>query len=179
LITALLAAGADPAATSKSGQNVLHKILKEHRRSVEDSPSTTSPRKTSSEKNINQDLNFSQTEGIVKSLIKYGAAVNGRDNAGNTPAIIAAQAKNDRLVKLLLSQGADINAKNNEGRTLLHYALENQDRNLSNHLLENGIDLDAESFNLDSALVLATKSNDDLAHKHITAAIDRKKLNNV
>ncbi len=179
LITALLAAGADPTTTSKSGQNVLHKILKEHRRSVEDSPSTTSPRKTSSEKNINQDLNFSQTEGIVKSLIKYGAAVNGRDNAGNTPAIIAAQAKNDRLVKLLLSQGADINAKNNEGRTLLHYALENQDRNLSNHLLENGIDLDAESFNLDSALVLATKSNDDLAHKHITAAIDRKKLNNV
>jgi ankyrin repeat protein len=179
LIMALLAAGADPTATSKSGQNVLHKISKEHLTSPEDSPSKISASKTSSEKNLNKELNFSQTEDIVKSLIKYGAAVNGRDNTGNTPAIIAAQAKNDRLVKLLLLQGADINAKNNEGRTLLHFALENQDRDLSNHLLENGINLDAESFNLDSALVLGTKSNDNLACKHIIAAIDRKKLNNV
>jgi hypothetical protein len=46
-------------------------------------------------------------------------------------------------------------------------------------LLENGIDLDSASFNLDSALALATASNDSLASKHINAAIEKRKLLNI
>jgi ankyrin repeat protein len=92
---------------------------------------------------------------------------------------MAARDKNGPLVQILLSQEADINAINHRGYTALHYALEKQDENLSEYLLENGIDLNSASFNLDSALSLATASNDSLALKHINAAIEKRKLLNI
>ncbi len=149
LITALLDAGADPAARSNSGRNVLHKISKEIRINKQIS---TSPHKnffnTESENFLHQKINFSQIEDLVKKFIVRGASVNDVDSAGNTPVLIAAREKNIPLVKLLLSEGANINAKNKDGYTLLRYALQNEDTNLESFLIENGATFDAE----DSAL---------------------------
>ena len=105
--------------------------------------------------------------------------MNKSDILGNTPLILAARDKNEPLVQVLLSQGADINAINYRGYTALHYALEKQDKNFSKYLLENGIDLGSASFNLDSALSLATTSNDGLAIERIKAAIEKRKLTNI
>ena len=145
LITALLDAGADPAARCHSGKNVLHKISKEVRvndeKSIKIEPEFFD---TSSEKKLNQEINFLQTENIVKKFISLGASLNDVDKSGNTPALIAAREKNTQLVRLFLLHGANVNAKNNDGHTLLHYALQNKDTNLSSFLIENGATLDAE-----------------------------------
>lgn len=145
LITSLLDAGADPAARSKSGKNVLHKISKEIRPNDKNSIAITSNTfNKESENFLHQKINFSQIEDLVKKFIKRGASVNDVDSAGNTPALIAARENNLQLVNLFLSLGADINAKNNDGHTLLHFALQNQDKNLSRLLLEKGIQLNTE-----------------------------------
>ncbi len=176
LIKALLIAGADPAAINHLGQSVLHKISNENYISEEMFLSIKNSTTGSLVQSINQQLDFSKTKEIVETLISVGAEVNVSDKSRNTPLIIAARKKNTPLVQLLLSQGADINAVNKKGYTALHYALEKQDENLSEYLLENGIDLDSASFNLDSALSLASASNDSLALKHINAAIEKRKL---
>ena len=179
LIKALLIAGADPAAINHLGQSVLHKISIENYISEEIFLSIKNSTTGSLAQSINQQLDFSKTKEIVETLISVGAEVNVSDKSRNTPFIIAARKKNTPLVQLLLSQGADINAVNKKGYTALHYALKEQDENLSKFLLENGIDLDSASFNLDSALSLATASNDSLALKHINAAIEKRKLLNI
>jgi serine/threonine-protein phosphatase 6 regulatory ankyrin repeat subunit B len=149
LITALLDAGADPAARSNSGRNVLHKISKEISPNQKNSiVLNKNLLNTESENFLHQKINFSQIENLVKKFIARGVSVNDADSAGNTPALIAAREKNIPLVKLLLSQGANINAKNKDGYTLLHYALQNKDTNLSSFLVENGATFDTE----DSAL---------------------------
>ena len=103
----------------------MHKISKELRTSQEKSiKATPNVAKTPSEKFIHQEIDFSQTESIVKNFINHGVSLNEADNAGTTPIMIAAQAKNPQLVYFFLSQGADINAVNNQGHTVLHYALE-------------------------------------------------------
>jgi ankyrin repeat protein len=165
LIKALLAAGADHTFTTQLGQNVLHRIAENFY--------------IFQNQLINQELDFSQTKEIVETLISVGVSVNKSDILGNTPLIMAARDKNEPLVKLLLSQRADINAVNKKGYTALHYALEKQDKNFSKYLLENGIDLNFANFNLDSALSLATASNDSLSLKHINAAIEKRKLLNI
>ena len=145
LIFALLDAGADPAVRCNSGKNVLHKISKEIH--IDDENSIKIEPKffdTSSEKILNQEINFLQTENIIRKFIARGASVNDVDKSGNTPALLAASEKNNQLVRLFVLHGADINAKNNDGYTLLHYALQNKDKNLSSFLIENGATLDAE-----------------------------------
>ena len=180
LIKALLIAGADPAAINNLGQNVLHKISIENYISEEKLISTKKNLTTGSlVQLINQQLDFSKTKEIVETLISVGAAVNVSDKSRNTPLIIAARKRNTPLVQLLLSQGADINAVNKKGYTALHYALENQDENLSKYLLANDIDFDSGNFNLDSALSLATASNDRLAIERIKAATEKRKLLNI
>ena len=149
LITALLGAGADPAARSNSGGNVLHHISTEIR--INQNKLVERKKKffnTELENFLHQKINASQIEDLVKIFIARGASVDDADSAGNTPALIAAREKNAPLVHLLLSQGANINAKNNDGYTLLHYALQNKDTELSSFLIENGATLDAEDSSL-------------------------------
>lgn len=50
-----------------------------------------------------------------------GAAVDSRDESGNTAFLLAAQQGLKRMCKLLLRRGADMNARNLRGNTALHY----------------------------------------------------------
>lgn len=59
----------------------------------------------------------------VKSILAGGRAdVNGRDESGDTPLIVAARAGHDDVVQALLVARADPNAKNNAGQTALSLA---------------------------------------------------------
>ena len=59
----------------------------------------------------------------AKDLLKGGCPVDGRDQFGNTPLIIACQNSHARLVKALLRHGAAVDAANRSGNTGLHYAV--------------------------------------------------------
>ena len=59
----------------------------------------------------------------AKDLLKSGCPVDGRDQFGNTPLIIACQNSHARLVKALLRHGAAVDAANRSGNTGLHYAV--------------------------------------------------------
>ncbi|OPH62079.1 hypothetical protein BC351_02240 [Paenibacillus ferrarius] len=61
---------------------------------------------------------------IVKLLIEAGAAVNDKDNNGNTPLALAAMYNQKELVTYLIDHGAHVNVKNNDGRTPLIEAVE-------------------------------------------------------
>ena len=59
---------------------------------------------------------------IAKTLIKYGADVNSRNDVGRTPLHYAAQTGLVDLLQLLLENGADIHATERKGYTALHIA---------------------------------------------------------
>ncbi|CAF3316234.1 unnamed protein product [Rotaria sp. Silwood2] len=52
----------------------------------------------------------------VELLIKSGLDVNGKDERGNTPTMVACFLNKPRILKSLLSANADITIKNNEGK---------------------------------------------------------------
>lgn len=63
----------------------------------------------------------------VRGLIAAGAAVNARDEEGDTALHLAARyAESDATLKALLDGGADVRLRNNAGHTPWHYAKENE-----------------------------------------------------
>jgi len=65
----------------------------------------------------------SRAREIASLLLKHGADVNARDDAGSTPLHYAAHSGCLSLVKLLLKYGGDPRIKNNEGKTPLDVAI--------------------------------------------------------
>lgn len=80
----------------------------------------------------------------VKTLLEQGAAVNGTDDEGKTPLIVAfwvgGSKKALEIVKLLLAQGADIDIKAKDGVTALYCAVQSGEDEFIELLLDAGAD---------------------------------------
>lgn len=63
-------------------------------------------------------------------LVRQGADVNGRDDAGATPLHIAVRNNQVLLAKRLIDQGADVNLADGEGRTPLAVAMASGSRDV-------------------------------------------------
>ena len=63
---------------------------------------------------------------ILRSLIRYGANVSGRDElaSGQEPIHVAADMGNEQMTEILLDAGAEANAQDDIGRTPLHVCCE-------------------------------------------------------
>lgn len=55
----------------------------------------------------------------IRELLRNGADVNGRDEDGNTPFILASLYASPQCMQLLFQKGADVNAANKDGATAL------------------------------------------------------------
>ncbi|MDX6446974.1 MAG: Notch 1 [Blastocatellia bacterium] len=92
----------------------------------------------------------------VKELLAKGANVNARDEAGRTPLLWVAPARdNPEMVKFLIAKGADVNAKDNEGETALMIAASQSNPGIVTVLLEAGADVNAQNSVGGTALMSA------------------------
>ena len=96
IITALLAAGADPNGHDYEGKSLLFSLQ----------------RRPAKAKRL----------AVLPLLLKAGATVEARDKKQRTPFMIAIFREDPATATLLKSAGADINATDNTGRSAAHHA---------------------------------------------------------
>jgi ankyrin repeat protein len=82
----------------------------------------------------------------VRQLLAGGAAVDARNDDGNTALLVAAAWGQSDVVELLLSNGADVHARDGNGMTPLHLAANGDHKKVALLLLGKGADVDARAF---------------------------------
>jgi ankyrin repeat protein len=107
---------------------------------------------------------------IVNLLVKKGAEVNKKGNAGFTAMTYAVVAGQSDILKVLIENGGDINIKDNQGRSLLiNFAINKiseDDKNIeiAQQLIKSGININEKENDGKSALYYANlKFKDNLA----------------
>jgi hypothetical protein len=79
----------------------------------------------------------------LAAMVERGADVNARNDAGQTPLMMAAmEHDSEKLIDLLIYQGADIRARDKDGMTALMYAAQKGELQNAEQLLQWGIDPD-------------------------------------
>jgi ankyrin repeat protein len=90
-------------------------------------------------------------------LLRAGADINMRDEAGNTFLHFAQHRTNPVVMKILLNAGLDINVKNNEGQTVLHNCIHNWRMETIDVILAAAPDMNARDNAGNTALYYAIK----------------------
>ena len=105
IVRCLLEHGADPNLVYEEGQTLLHLLLRPY---------------SSSWRSV---IDWPDNLLIARLLLKHGANVNARDDAHNTPLLLAMQHATSSIVRCLLEHGANPNLVYEERKTLLHLEL--------------------------------------------------------
>lgn len=88
---------------------------------------------------------------IAKNLCTCNSIINGFNNYGHTPLIVATYENNIEMVEFLLSCGANIKDVNNNGTNLLMYAKEAykkyNDNTLFKKYISMGLDINKKDYN--------------------------------
>ena len=75
---------------------------------------------------------------LIHILIEAGAELNGADQAGQTPLILAAKRGNLDCVRKLIEAGADVNLCDQYQKSALDYAIQGGYTEMVERLLEAG-----------------------------------------
>jgi ankyrin repeat protein len=98
-----------------------------------------------------------QHVGIVKLLLRRGAAVDGTDSTGMKAIHIAAEHGNLDIAKTLIEHGCDINDSGDGRGTPLTWALRNKHDAVVRLLCQHGADLAPEEKRLDMTVSIGPK----------------------
>lgn len=135
---------------------------------------------SSHNKNIpaSSDLIRAAKEGdveMMRYLLKRGAPIDGRDEAGSTALIWAVWTNQVESVRFLIGQKADLNVENNRdyGQTALRAAAEMGRTEIARLLIDAGADINARRWSGESALLLAARGN----HTEIVRMLVAKNAN--
>jgi hypothetical protein len=95
------------------------------------------------EKNISKEQYFYATiirgnKKLTEKYLREGVNVNGVDNMGMTPLILATKYDKTEIVKLLLKNNAKVNVKDKYKMSPMIYAVDNNNINVIKMLLKNG-----------------------------------------
>jgi len=95
-------------------------------------------------KPLNLACEFWELEA-TRFLLSKGADIEGLDEGGSTPLLLAAKADHCEIVGFLLKEGASVNVKSAyyNWRSPLHFAVEQDNLELVKLLVEHGADLEA------------------------------------
>ena len=93
----------------------------------------------------------------VKHLSLSGADVNRTDTNGQTPLMVAAVHKNEKIVKYLVKAGVDVNKRSHDGQTPLMISAHNGYVDIVQKLLNAGADVNKLDNRGCTALVLAAQ----------------------
>ncbi len=99
--------------------------------------------------------------------------LEGKDQYGFTPLMMAVKLNQIAMVEWLFQKGADFNVLSNEGYTLLMIASFYGCIDVAKFLIKNGADLNAQCENGDTALILAAESG----HINIVELLLKKGVN--
>jgi uncharacterized protein len=93
----------------------------------------------------------------IKTLLKKGANIDGRDGLGRTALTEAAAQGDLEIVRLLLSKGVDVKANADSGWPALTKVAARGHVELARLLLDNGVPIDAKDRNGSTALMEAAR----------------------
>ncbi|XP_067677965.1 ankyrin repeat domain-containing protein 36A-like [Haliotis asinina] len=106
-----------------------------------------------------QAIKRAQTHNM-EEFIRLGANVNGRDEEGRTPIILAAELRNNTVQTLLFARHAvDVNASDKHKRTALHYESAHGDTDNVKQLLAHGTSIDTRDVAGRTPLHFAVNGN--------------------
>jgi hypothetical protein len=123
-------------------------------------------------------ISFEQFKKIFEMMIEKGADINGEDEKGNSPLIIAIISKNIGLINFLIEHQVDINSSKTLGPTPLMVACISSTIEIVEHLIKNGAQinaLDCLGWNAYSYATIFDNQNPD--QKAIKHCLENNKVN--
>jgi|GEM_PF-1652187 len=142
VVRALVVGGADPRAVDGNGQTPLQLAIVAERAAVVKVLFPEAPAGNPSEESVEEcellllGARAGTSNEVAAALIAGGCPIDGRDDRGRTPAMVAAERRHERLALYLLERGADVDARDPRGATLLHYAAQADAVALSRQLID-------------------------------------------
>jgi len=103
----------------------------------------------------------------IEYLIQYGANVNEKNLAGETPLMSLCKCGHTNLIQYFIKNNANVNDKDNYGNTVLMYACEEGKFDIIKILIDHHAKINEQNVNGETALIISIKYGDTAIVKYL------------